>query len=310
MCPSQLTAHLALGGAGAWNHPLHHPAGRLPSPVGAVLAAGTFCGGLPLWRARPPQPGAADWLPGQPTGLRCRPAGQPHLLGAPHQVGHALLGGKGCCLFTAGVPQVPPWPVLKLLPLPADAGCRVKRTTEDALDNSLVPFARVAEECAPTRDASASPIFQVMFVLQERGPFAARALGQVGAVGLQGCQPGRGCAHAPRRWLPPCSGLHQGQAALPCARSWPSTGSAAQTLQSTVASFLPHMQAAEMRTLRLTQVGLAGHGWLPSAAIVPKACLHSTWTRHDPFHADASSPPPCLPARLPALTPAGCGCQV
>jgi len=56
---------------------------------------------------------------------------------------------------------------------------RVKHTAEGTFDNSDVPFTRVAELAAPDREASYSPVFQVMFTLAERAPFATRALGQV-----------------------------------------------------------------------------------------------------------------------------------
>ena len=56
---------------------------------------------------------------------------------------------------------------------------RVKQTSEDALDNSVVPFTHVAEKASHDRDSSYSPVFQVMFTLAERAAFATRTLGQV-----------------------------------------------------------------------------------------------------------------------------------
>ncbi|MEC9375343.1 MAG: amino acid adenylation domain-containing protein [Pseudomonadota bacterium] len=43
---------------------------------------------------------------------------------------------------------------------------KIKNTTLDAYDNQSVPFERVVEEIQPERDISRSPLFQVMFVLQ------------------------------------------------------------------------------------------------------------------------------------------------
>ena len=46
----------------------------------------------------------------------------------------------------------------------------------------MVPFAAVAE--GQPRDASHSPVFQVMFTLAERAPYAARPLGGDGEMRL------------------------------------------------------------------------------------------------------------------------------
>ena len=76
--------------------------------------------------------------------------------------------------------RAPPHQTALAAPPAAAAAGRVRATAEEAFDNSLVPFTRVAEG-AP-RSAAHPPVFQIMFTLAERAPFAARALGQVGAA--------------------------------------------------------------------------------------------------------------------------------
>jgi amino acid adenylation domain-containing protein len=61
---------------------------------------------------------------------------------------------------------------------------RVRRTALDAFAHSDLPFPRLAEELQPVRDPSRSPVFQVLFVLQQgvgrEAPLAAFALGESG----------------------------------------------------------------------------------------------------------------------------------
>ena len=61
---------------------------------------------------------------------------------------------------------------------------QVKKTTLDAFDNQELPFEKLVDEVQPTRDMSHSPLFQVMFVMQNQ-PWTGERFEQIEASNFE-----------------------------------------------------------------------------------------------------------------------------